>query len=126
MKTIFILLIVFITTTKLNAQTTVTGTVYADSTLPLSGVTVEIQNTIVSTVTDNDGKYGLSAGEDAVLVFRMNGYRTQEIQVHGRNIIDVYLQKAATPQVDGMINKNGSYPVRSNEAGKNQFIIYQF
>jgi hypothetical protein len=77
------------------AQHSVTGRVWADSTKPLAGVIVEIENTEVSTLTDQYGNYAISAGDDAVLVFKLTGYRTQEIQVHGRSIIDVNMEKSA-------------------------------
>jgi len=104
------------------AQTTVTGTVFADSTRPLAGVRVEIANTLVSTITDADGRFGISAGEDAVLLFSMNGFRTQEIQVNARNIIDVYLQRSATPAPAISINRIGFYPFRKSEEDKNQLL----
>ena len=89
------------------AQRTVTGRVLADSTKPLAGVTVEIENTVVATKTDNQGNYAISAGDDAVLVFRLNGYRTQEIQVHGRSIIDVNMERNAFTlvPVEGIKNR---------------------
>jgi len=122
MKTSVVFIIVFITCIKSMAQTTVTGTVFADSTRPLAGVRVEIANTLVSTITDADGRFGISAGEDAVLLFSMNGFRTQEIQVNARNIIDVYLQRSATPAPAISINRIGFYPFRKSEEDKNQLL----
>jgi TonB-linked SusC/RagA family outer membrane protein len=44
-------------------------------------------------MTDNDGKYSLSVPNDtAVLVFSYLGFRTQEVKVGGRSVIDVILE----------------------------------
>jgi hypothetical protein len=91
----YCILLAFMVSTSCFAQRAVTGRVWADSTKPLAGVTVEIENTEVSTLTDQYGNYAISAGDDAVLIFKLTGYRTQEIQVHGRSIIDVNMEKNA-------------------------------
>lgn len=72
---------------------TVRGTVTSKSdrqTIP--GVNILIKGTSTGTVTDFDGAYSLSVPEDGVLVFSSIGYATQEIQVNGREIIDVALE----------------------------------
>jgi hypothetical protein len=78
---------------KTFAQKTVTGTVVSDSLKVLAGVTVEVQGTTVATLTDQDGKYAISAGDEAILVFKFQGYAAQEIPTHGRTQIDVVLQR---------------------------------
>ena len=75
------------------AQKTISGTVVSDSLKVLAGVTVEIQGTTVATLTDQDGKYAISAGDEAILVFKFQGYVAQEIPIHGRTQIDVVLQR---------------------------------
>lgn len=75
------------------AQNTITGIVTTDSIKGLAGVSVEIQGTTVVTLTDQYGRYGISAGDEAVLVFRLQGYITQEVPVHGRTQLNVILQK---------------------------------
>ena len=75
------------------SQKTISGTVVTDSLKALAGVTVEVQGTTVATLTDQDGKYGISAGDEATLVFRLQGYISQEIPLHGRTQIDVILQR---------------------------------
>ena len=76
-----------------NAQngTTVSGVV-SDDTGPLLGVTVIVQGTNNGTTTDFDGRYTLeNVSSDATLQFSFLGYEGQEIQVNGRNEIDIVL-----------------------------------
>lgn len=87
----FILLfgLVFLVSTQgLFAQEqTVTGTVTdAESGMPLPGVTVIQKDTSKGTSTDFDGVYTLDVPEDAVLVFSMVGFLTQEVPVSGTTI----------------------------------------
>ncbi|TLV03450.1 SusC/RagA family TonB-linked outer membrane protein [Dyadobacter luticola] len=86
-----------------SAQNVVKGTVTAESdkgTLP--GVNVVIKNSQTGTTTDVDGKYELTAGSDAILVFSGIGYVTREVQVKGQSTIDVALA-ADTRQLDELV-----------------------
>lgn len=79
---------------RLSAQDgniTVTGTVIDESGLPMIGLTVVVSGTSVGATTDLDGKYELSAAPDAVLVFSYIGYKTVEMPVEGRQVIDLQL-----------------------------------
>lgn len=70
----------------------ISGTV-SDSISTLPGVSVTIKGTNIGTSTDQNGKYILNVPDDnAILVFSMIGYLTQEIPVAGKQIIDVKLQ----------------------------------
>ena len=70
---------------------TVSGTVTDETGLPLAGLTVYVSGTDNGTLTDLDGHYTIEVPEDAVLVFSYLGYRTQEIPVGGRAVIDIQL-----------------------------------
>ena len=77
------------------AQQRITGTVTdaADgSTLP--GVSVVVKGTTTGTVTDMNGRYELTAPADGVLVFSFVGYATTEVNVAGRDVINVPLETA--------------------------------
>jgi iron complex outermembrane receptor protein len=80
------------------AQTrTVSGKVTAsDDGSPLPGVNVQIKGTSTGTVTDANGSYSISVGNDAVLVFSFVGYTTQEVTVGSQTTIDVSLQADIT------------------------------
>lgn len=91
---------------KAFSQKTIKGTITNDSSFVLAGVTVEVQNTTVSTLSDRNGNYVINAGDDAVLVFSFKGYATQEIQIHGRSIIDITMQHSALTAVTGTLHRN--------------------
>src|SRR5688572_29320227 len=76
------------------ADVTVTGKVTAaDDNSPLPGVNVYLKGTQTGTITNSEGTYTLSVGdENGVLVFSYIGFATQEISIGGRTSIDVSLQ----------------------------------
>ncbi|NLA49072.1 MAG: TonB-dependent receptor plug domain-containing protein, partial [Bacteroidales bacterium] len=56
----------------------------------MPGVNIQVQGTMVGTITDIDGNYTLTApGKDAVLVFSFIGYENQEIPLLGRTSVDI-------------------------------------
>ncbi len=71
----------------------VTGTVSDDETKEgVPGVTVTVKGTSRGVLTDASGKFRIEAGnENAVLVFSMVGYLTQEVTTGTRSVIDVAL-----------------------------------
>ncbi|MCA0132516.1 SusC/RagA family TonB-linked outer membrane protein [Winogradskyella alexanderae] len=72
---------------------TVTGTV-SDVTGTLPGVNVIVKGTTNGVQTDLDGTYTLNnVASDAVIVFSYLGYKTQEVAVNGRSVIDVTLEE---------------------------------
>lgn len=58
---------------------------------PLPGVSVLVKGTQTGTTTDTDGKYSISVGDNAILVFSFIGYVTREVPVGGQSTIDVVL-----------------------------------
>jgi len=94
-KFYFIFIMLFVFALQVSAQErTITGTVtdFKDgSTLP--GVNIILKGTTTGTITDINGKYSFTFSETApTLIFRFVGYKTQEILVGARNIIDVRLE----------------------------------
>ncbi len=74
---------------------TVSGMVTsADGGLTLPGVSIVIKGTTTGTVTNLDGRYALSVPSDATLVFSFVGFQPQEIQVAGRNTINITLTES--------------------------------
>jgi TonB-linked SusC/RagA family outer membrane protein len=69
------------------------GKVTDDKGNPLVGVTVQVKNTNIGTVTNVKGEYIIHpmAGNDT-LVFSFIGFDSREIDVNGRSIINVSLQ----------------------------------
>lgn len=78
-------------------QVAVTGTVTDVSGEPLVGATVLERGTTVGTQTDFDGNFTLVgvSGLDAVLVFSYVGFETQEVELGGRDVVDVILEEDA-------------------------------
>ncbi|WP_162996258.1 TonB-dependent receptor [Mucilaginibacter celer] len=70
---------------------TVTGTVTDNKNQPLPGVNVKIKGTNVGAVTDVNGKFTLSADDNATLVFTYIGFQTKEEPVNKRTTINVVL-----------------------------------
>ena len=90
---IFLALLACLSSTALG-QITVRGTVTsAEDGTTLPGVTVRISGEAIGTVTDSDGDYMLqNIPEDAVLVFSFVGMRTEELNVDGREEINVAME----------------------------------
>lgn len=73
----------------------VTGKV-SDADGPLPGANVLVKGTTNGTQTDFDGNYSLdSVAENATLVFSYIGYKTSEVQVNGRSVVEVVLEEDA-------------------------------
>jgi TonB-linked SusC/RagA family outer membrane protein len=74
-------------------QLAVKGTVISDEGDPLIGVTVRVKDDLsTGTVTDFDGKYELTVPNgSSVLVLSYTGYKTQEVAVNNRTMIDITL-----------------------------------
>ncbi|MEZ5040372.1 MAG: SusC/RagA family TonB-linked outer membrane protein [Saprospiraceae bacterium] len=77
---------------ELNKLKTITGQVKSDEGEPLIGVNVLAKGYSTGTITDVDGKYTMEvADEVTALVFSFIGYRSQEIVIGNRSVIDVVL-----------------------------------
>lgn len=59
----------------------------------IPGVTVLEKGTNNGTVTDIDGRYNISVGDDAILVISYVGFQTQEVPVDGQTSIDISLEE---------------------------------
>ena len=74
---------------SIHAQT-VSGTVTSDRDgSPLAGATILVQGTTTGAFTDDQGKYTVSAGSDATLIFSYVGFERQNVAVGGRSEVDV-------------------------------------
>lgn len=77
-------------TSAYGQQLKVKGTVSGDGSL-LPGVSVAVKGGQVGSVTDFDGNFEISANKDDVLVFSYVGFKTLEVDLEGRNNLDVNL-----------------------------------
>ena len=64
---------------------------------PLQGVNIKLKGTSTSTTTDTDGKYSISIPDgNGTLAFSYLGFTTQEVEVNGRNTINILLKERAS------------------------------
>lgn len=63
---------------------------------PLVGVTIQVKGSTIGTTTDNKGEYTLNVPKDAVFILSYIGYRGKELEVGGRNSLDISLSAALT------------------------------
>lgn len=75
-----------------NADHTVTGSVKDSEGAPLAGVTIRIKNSKTGTTTKADGTFTLNAptGKETLIISSI-GYKTQEVSVADRKIVNVIL-----------------------------------
>ncbi|MDX2248487.1 MAG: TonB-dependent receptor [Bacteroidia bacterium] len=105
MKRLFLLVVVGVLSLGfIYAQRTVTGTVTDETTSqPLEGVAVVVKGTSIGIFTDAEGKYRLVVPDNGdVLVFSLISHARQEIEIAGRNVIDVVMSVTAL-QVDEVV-----------------------
>ena len=89
-----LLVLVFFTMTSLSVSAqdrTITGQITGSDNEPLVGASVVIKGTTKGSLTDIDGKFSLSAPDNATLVVSFVGYAPQEIAVAGQSNISVVL-----------------------------------
>jgi TonB-dependent starch-binding outer membrane protein SusC len=88
----FMLPLLFFSLCSYGQARVVQGTITDESKSPMIGVNVVIKGTTIGTITNNDGKYSITApSSDAVLVFSFIGYQNTEITVGDQSSIDVQL-----------------------------------
>jgi len=76
-------------------QIAVTGTVVSDVGTPIRGVTVRVQGTEVTAVTNAQGRYSIAAPANGILSFTLLGQRAVTENVRGRATIDVRMERIA-------------------------------
>ncbi len=91
---IFVLGLLIIMTSSAIAQSNIIkGNVTEDEGAPMIGVSILEKNTSNGTITDVDGSYSLKVNSDkAILVFSYLGYKSQEVALDGRTMIDIRLE----------------------------------
>ena len=73
------------------AQTTVTGKITDQNGAPVPGATITIKNTALSTVSDANGNFSISAPANATFVISYVGYQNVEVTATG-GVVNVALQ----------------------------------
>ena len=81
---------------RMQQQFTVTGTVKDEKGEVLPGVNIVEKGTTNGTISDGNGHYTLKVSTpEATLVFSFVGYKTQEVDVNKRSVVDVSLEEEA-------------------------------
>lgn len=83
-------------------QKSINGRVTNERGEPLEGVSISVKGTTIGSKTNLDGKYQLNAPADALLVFSILGYETQELTVTATSVVNVML-KDMTSDLDEVV-----------------------
>lgn len=75
------------------AQSKISGTVSDEKGVTLPSVSVTVKGTSTSVTTDFDGKYQIVAKSDDTLIFSFIGFTTNEVQIKGREIVNVKMSE---------------------------------
>lgn len=89
-KQLFSVLILLLTTYFASGQT-VTGKVTDENGNALTGVSILIKNTSITTSTDASGRYSIPAAPNSTLTFTMIGFKRLEVAVNNRSVVNVQL-----------------------------------
>jgi len=74
---------------------TITGTVKDETGTPLPAVNVKVKNSSISTSTNSQGKFSISATEGSILEFRYIGYKPREITVGSASLINIDMEPSS-------------------------------
>lgn len=74
---------------------TVSGTVTDENGLPVPGASIFVKGTTVSSVSDIDGNYQISAAPTATLIISYIGYLEQEVAIDGQPTVNISLVPSA-------------------------------
>ena len=110
-KLFFTAIMVLVTAALASAQSlTVTGTVFdADSGDPVPFASIRVNGTMIGAAAGADGTYSITVPSgNSVLIFSFVGYKTTEIAVEGRAVVNCELAPDATALDDVVVVAYGS------------------
>lgn len=107
-KLFFSVLVFIASVTFVYAQKNVTGTISDNNGIPLPGVNLVIKGTATGASTDFDGKFSINTkSEKDVLIISYVGYKTQEIGVANKTVINITLHEDAESLSEVVITAQG-------------------
>lgn len=77
---------------SVDEQVSVSGIIADENGEPLPGATVQEKGTTNGTITNYDGTFSLQVPENAILTVSFVGYRTQEVALNGRSVLNLNLE----------------------------------
>src|SRR5882762_2585425 len=96
-KMLALVLSALISTLSLAQTISVSGKVTGDDAQSIPGASILEKGTSNGTVSDENGQYSITvSGANATLVFSFIGFKSQEVSVNGRAVIDVPMQSDVT------------------------------
>ncbi len=110
-KLFFTAIMVLVTAALASAQSlTVTGTVFdSDSGDPIPFASIRVNGTMIGAAAGADGTYSITVPSgNSVLIFSFVGYKTTEIAVEGRAVVNCELAPDATALDDVVVVAYGS------------------
>ncbi len=84
--------------------TLVTGRVTDREGSAMAGVNVVEKGTMNGTSTDGDGKFALEIADNATLIFSFIGFKTQEVAVGTRSVVDISMEEDLAVLETVMVN----------------------
>jgi len=96
MKSLPILILLFVTLCSIAQEKTITGTVVDERNMPLPGANVVIKGTTTGGATNFEGKYSIRANNGDVLIFSYVGYVDQFVTIGASNSINISLLPDST------------------------------
>lgn len=96
LKSTFLLMLLLVSWTSWSQESDISGNVVDADGFPLPGVTVQVMNSSLGTVTDFDGNFNLRVPQDAgtVLVFSFIGYERQEVPLGNQSRFEIILEES--------------------------------
>lgn len=85
------------------ATITVKGQVVDENGEPLIGATVRLKDATTGVITDFDGNFTISAKSNAVIVVSYMGYKTREIALRGRAVLEPIQLESDTNVLDQVV-----------------------
>lgn len=91
---LFLFILLFCSLQSFSQSKTVTGTVTNEKGEAVSAASVQVKGRTTGVITDQNGRYSISAGSNDVLQFNAVSYTTQERPVGDQSVIDVQLSSS--------------------------------
>jgi TonB-dependent starch-binding outer membrane protein SusC len=102
-------LLVLVTTAAWSQSKTVSGIVTsAEDNTAIPGVNILEKGTSNGTVSDSDGKYSITVGENSTLVFSFVGYASTEVPVGSQTTVDIPLALDVTSLTEIVVTGYGT------------------
>ena len=87
-KILYVLVLLAVSLPAMAQRNVITGVVYDELGLPLTGASVIVEGTNRGVTTDSYGKYRIEAAPEEALIFNFLGYRSQKFKVGASTVLN--------------------------------------